>query len=122
MVGFDDIPMAAFTVPALTTMRMPTAEMAAAAVALAVGGRLGENPTPNPGDHPPGAPAETGSPVRRGGALVRVFRPELVVRESTATCPPDAERDERLAASGHGAGGAPRGHGRVTSRAAAHRP
>lgn len=36
VVGFDDIPMAAFTVPALTTIRMPVTEMATRAVDLAV--------------------------------------------------------------------------------------
>ena len=122
VVGFDDIPMAAFTVPALTTMRMPTAAMAAAAVALAVGGRLGEHSTPDLADHPPSAPAAAGEPVRLGGALVRVFRPELVVRQSTAACPADDEQGERLGASGRRSGAAPRGHGRTASRASARRP
>jgi DNA-binding LacI/PurR family transcriptional regulator len=36
VVGFDDIPLAAFTVPALTTVRMPIAEMAAIAVRIAI--------------------------------------------------------------------------------------
>lgn len=36
IVGFDDIPMAAFAVPALTTVRMPVTEMAIRAVDLAV--------------------------------------------------------------------------------------
>jgi DNA-binding LacI/PurR family transcriptional regulator len=66
VVGFDDIPWAATTVPALTTVRMPTAEMAAAAIEVAirpVGQPIGERPQPS---------------------RARVFRPELVVRESTA--------------------------------------
>jgi DNA-binding LacI/PurR family transcriptional regulator len=82
VVGFDDIAMATFTVPALTTVRMPMAEMAAAAVALAVGatGRtLGDG-------------GSDGVEVAgRGPAGARMFRPELVVRESTAACPVDAE-------------------------------
>lgn len=36
VVGFDDIPMAAFAVPALTTVRMPVSDMAIRAVDLAV--------------------------------------------------------------------------------------
>ncbi|MFI5054743.1 MAG: substrate-binding domain-containing protein, partial [Acidimicrobiia bacterium] len=66
VVGFDDIPWAATAVPALTTVRMPTAEMAAAAIKVAI--RL------------------AGQPIRERpqASIVRVFRPELVVRESTA--------------------------------------
>jgi DNA-binding LacI/PurR family transcriptional regulator len=70
VVGFDDIPMAAITVPALTTIRMPTSEMAAAAVDVAI--QLAGRPA---GDRVP-------------ESMVRIFRPELVVRESTAP-PPD---------------------------------
>jgi len=65
VVGFDDIPIAAGTVPGLTTVRMPTAKMVAAAVELAVG---------NPGWREQGA----GSPP-----LV-IFQPKLVTRHSTA--------------------------------------
>ena len=36
VVGFDDIPLAAFTVPSLTTIQMPVAEMAAAAIRIAI--------------------------------------------------------------------------------------
>lgn len=66
VVGFDDIVWAATTVPALTTVRMPTAEMATAAVNLAI--------------------LLAGEPAGEGPAAehVQVFRPELVVRESTA--------------------------------------
>jgi LacI family transcriptional regulator len=69
VVGFDDISWAATTVPALTTVRMPTAEMATAAVNLAillVAEPAGEEPA---AEH------------------VLVFRPELVIRESTAPPP-----------------------------------
>jgi DNA-binding LacI/PurR family transcriptional regulator len=66
VVGFDDIPMAKFTVPGLTTVRMPIAAMAAEAVALAV------------------------EPGRRDGVPgPRVFPPTLVVRQSTAAPPAD---------------------------------
>ncbi len=36
VTGFDDIPLAAYTVPALTTVRMPVREMVAAAVAAVI--------------------------------------------------------------------------------------
>jgi DNA-binding LacI/PurR family transcriptional regulator len=61
--GFDDIPEAAYCVPALTTVRMPTAAMVRAAVDLAIGGAKVEG-----GPHP-------------------VLEPELVVRESTGPAP-----------------------------------
>jgi DNA-binding LacI/PurR family transcriptional regulator len=72
VVGFDDIPMAEFTVPALTTLRMPMSEMAAAAIELAVGTTRRTDSDRSGGDVP-----------RPGRALVRLFRPELIVREST---------------------------------------
>lgn len=65
IVGFDDIPLAEATVPALTTVRMPTAEIAAAGVELA----LGEGPWL-------GAGAQDAPRV--------VFQPTLIVRGSTA--------------------------------------
>lgn len=64
VVGFDDIPFAAATVPALTTVHMPVVEMGAAAVELAV--TADGNRTPKS----------------------RTFQPRLVVRRSTAP-PPD---------------------------------
>jgi DNA-binding LacI/PurR family transcriptional regulator len=67
VVGFDDIPMASFSVPALTTLRMPMAEMAAAAIELAIG---------------------AGQVPRTGRTLVHLFRPELVIRESSSTVDP----------------------------------
>lgn len=61
VVGFDDIPMAAFTVPALTTIRMPVTEMSARAVDLAVD------------------EAEGGS---SGDVAPHVLTPKLIVRRS----------------------------------------
>ncbi|WHT19890.1 LacI family DNA-binding transcriptional regulator [Crossiella sp. CA-258035] len=65
IVGFDDIPLAAYCSPALTTLAQPIEEMARAAVDELVQ-RL--NPAAR----------------RAGGSYSRVFRPKLVVRESTA--------------------------------------
>jgi DNA-binding LacI/PurR family transcriptional regulator len=61
VTGFDDIPLAAFTVPALTTVRMPVRDMVAAAVRLVID------------DH------ASGATVREP----RVLEPSLVVRAST---------------------------------------
>jgi DNA-binding LacI/PurR family transcriptional regulator len=69
VVGFDDILIAAHTVPALTTLKMPITEMVREAVGTAI--RIARDPA--------SAPAE---PVKV------VFEPTLVVRESTA--PPSA--------------------------------
>jgi DNA-binding LacI/PurR family transcriptional regulator len=64
VVGFDDIPFAAVTVPALTTVRMPVEKMIKAAIAMAVDKRFRN---------------AAGTPLG-----VRVFKPTLVVRRSTA--------------------------------------
>jgi DNA-binding LacI/PurR family transcriptional regulator len=66
VVGFDDIPMASFTVPSLTTVHMPVAEMTALAARLAM-------------DEP-----EDG---QSGAAKSFVVTPTLVVRESTGEAP-----------------------------------
>lgn len=63
VTGFDDIPLAAFTVPALTTVRMPVREMMAAAVRTVIDERA-----------PPGA---------GGQRAAQVLQPSLVVRAST---------------------------------------
>jgi DNA-binding LacI/PurR family transcriptional regulator len=65
VTGFDDLAIAGFTVPPLTTVRMPSAEMATAAVAAAIA---------LTGHGPPGAAAPRSS----------IFRPALVIRESCA--------------------------------------
>ncbi|GAB3797923.1 LacI family DNA-binding transcriptional regulator [Micromonospora zhanjiangensis] len=66
VVGFDDSPLMAFTEPPLTTMRQPVISMAVAAVRALV-------------DEIHGHPAPHSE---------YVFRPELVVRGSTAVAPP----------------------------------
>ncbi|MEV0384917.1 LacI family DNA-binding transcriptional regulator [Nonomuraea sp. NPDC050643] len=65
VVGFDDILMAAHTVPALTTVRMPISEIVGYAVTQAV--RLAREPAG--AQRPP---------------VLEVFKPALVVRDSTA--------------------------------------
>jgi DNA-binding LacI/PurR family transcriptional regulator len=64
VVGYDDILIASHTVPALTTLRMPIAEIVAHAVALAV--------------------ALAREPDAPRGPSLEVFKPTLIVRESTA--------------------------------------
>ena len=63
VVGFDDILIAAHTVPALTTLRMPIVEMVREAVGIAID--LARDPT-----------------ASRAPRRI-VFKPELVVRQST---------------------------------------
>lgn len=105
VVGFDDIPMATFTLPRLTTVRMPLAEMAAAAIAMAVGATsrtvgdgAGDDRHPAAGDGAPGSAIGTGDVALHGRALTRLFQPKMVVRESTGPAP--VEHDDP--ASGHG--------------------
>lgn len=71
ITGFDDIAMAAFTVPALTTVRMPVAEMASRAVDLAV-------------DRAEGGAPSAGTP--------HLLAPKLVVRRSVGKPPNSARR------------------------------
>jgi len=87
VIGFDDISMASVTVPSLTTVRMPIAPMAAAAIDLLVGsasGDGGEDVRANTG-----GTAVDGASSRSERAIVRVFPPSLVVRGSTAAPPPE---------------------------------
>src|SRR6185369_12785446 len=70
VVGYDDSPLMAFTDPPLTTIRQPVAAMAIAAVRALV-------------DEIDGHPAPHSE---------YVFRPELVVRGSTAVAPSDSAR------------------------------
>jgi DNA-binding LacI/PurR family transcriptional regulator len=60
ITGFDDIPVAAFTVPALTTVRMPVREMVELAVEMALD-----------------------KPDRARDIMPQVLQPKLVVRAST---------------------------------------
>ena len=69
MVGYDDLPIAAHTVPALTTLRMPIAEMVGGAVRLAIELARDRDASRAP--------------------RLEVFEPELIVRESTAPPPAD---------------------------------
>jgi DNA-binding LacI/PurR family transcriptional regulator len=64
VVGFDDLLLAAHTVPALTTLRMPIAEIVGESVELAI--TLARDPS------------ASREPRRT------VFEPTLVVRQSTA--------------------------------------
>ena len=90
VVGFDDIELGRYAVPALTTIRQPLAELARVAVDLLVGLLHGEE-SPEPGR----------------------LAVELVVRESTAAPPrPVVGRGATLASSGI----APRGGEDVRSR------
>jgi len=73
IVGFDDIFLSRFTIPPLTTVHMPTAEMAAAAVRAAI-----EEATGISG--PPSSDGDDGV----GSLETHVMRPWLVIRGSTA--------------------------------------
>ena len=74
VVGFDDLLLAAHTVPALTTLRMPIAEIVNESVELAIGFA-----------RDPGLSREP---------RVTVFKPTLVVRQSTGR--PAAGRTTRV--------------------------
>jgi DNA-binding LacI/PurR family transcriptional regulator len=60
VVGFDDLPMAEYATPSLTTIHMPTAEMAGAAVKAAIAEDEG-----------------------KGGTTLQILKPHIVVRESS---------------------------------------
>jgi len=63
VTGFDDLPIAGFTVPPLTTVAMPSVEMASAAVDAAITLVTQQGPLPQ--------------------RDVRLFQPELVTRDSS---------------------------------------
>ena len=65
VVGFDDLLLAAHTVPALTTLRMPIAEI------VGEEGQAGDRARP-------------GTRARRASRGSRVFEPTLIIRQSTA--------------------------------------
>jgi DNA-binding LacI/PurR family transcriptional regulator len=78
VVGFDDLLLAAHTVPALTTLRMPIGEIVGEGVELAI--EMGRDPT------------ASRAPRRK------VFEPALIVRQSTA--PPRSENAPAAAPRG----------------------
>ncbi|HEX6209095.1 MAG TPA: LacI family DNA-binding transcriptional regulator [Actinomycetota bacterium] len=77
VTGFDDIAVATFTVPSLTTVRMPVREMVTEAVRMALGDR----------DGPPAGPPA-------------VLQPSLVVRSSTGPVPLESPGSPPSEASG----------------------
>jgi LacI family repressor for deo operon, udp, cdd, tsx, nupC, and nupG len=64
VVGFDDLPMAEYTTPSLTTVHMPIAQMAAAGVKAAV-------------EEQGGADAVT----------LRIIKPDITIRNSSGPAP-----------------------------------
>jgi DNA-binding LacI/PurR family transcriptional regulator len=64
VVGYDDLMLAAYTIPALTTLRMPTDEIVAEAVRIAIDSVRDRSPVRSPSK--------------------TVFDPTLIVRASTA--------------------------------------
>ena len=81
VIGWDDLTIAAYTVPGLTTLRMPTHDIVAEGVRIAVEFAQDANASREP--------------------RVRLFEPTLIVRESTA---PPAQRSEPLPAAQPSAG------------------
>jgi DNA-binding LacI/PurR family transcriptional regulator len=75
VVGFDDIPFAAVSVPSLTTVRMPVERMIQAAIGMAVDKRF-----------------RNAAGTAKGQ---RVFKPTLVVRRSTGPVPARARPSGR---------------------------
>jgi DNA-binding LacI/PurR family transcriptional regulator len=77
VVGFDDLPMAEYTTPSLTTVCMPTAEMAAAGVMAAVDEGQDHEAT-----------------------TVQILKPTVIVRESSGPVPVADRPDGRAVAVG----------------------
>ena len=67
IVGFDDLPMAEFTTPSLTTVCMPIAEMAAAGVKTAID-----------------------EDYDRDSVTVQILKPQVVIRDSSGPAPRSA--------------------------------
>jgi LacI family transcriptional regulator, repressor for deo operon, udp, cdd, tsx, nupC, and nupG len=74
VVGYDDIPLAPYTDPPLTTLRQPVRAIGAA-VATMLSQRLGGAEVPDHGEY--------------------LFRPDLIVRGSTGPCPDQADAPAR---------------------------
>jgi DNA-binding LacI/PurR family transcriptional regulator len=68
ITGFDDLPISAYTIPSLTTVRMPVSEIISAAVHIILDG------------------PESGLP---GPSSSEVVRPILIIRDSTGQAPRD---------------------------------
>lgn len=73
VVGYDDLMFAAYTNPALTTLRMPTREIVAEAVRTAIAAAVDRSTS--------------------SGPHRTVFEPSLIVRASTAPAPAEADGD-----------------------------
>jgi len=69
IVGFDDLPMAEYTTPALTTVHMPVAQMAAAGVKAAVEEDRGPE-----------------------AVILQILKPEIVIRDSSGPAPASPRR------------------------------
>jgi DNA-binding LacI/PurR family transcriptional regulator len=81
VIGFDDIPLAAYTVPPLTTVRQPVGALARTAATFLLDAIEGVTATPPddglvPGTVPPAS-------LERGSRDL-LLKPELIVRRSTA--------------------------------------
>lgn len=93
VVGFDDIPLAAYTSPSLTTVRQPVAELARTATTLlldsieGVTGPVTTNGIASDAAVPPSLPPE---------ARKMLLMPTLVVRRSTAMVHTGGREYERL--------------------------
>lgn len=96
ITGFDDIPFAQVSVPALTTVRMPVKAMVDAAVRMAIGvsGGTGGRETAADRSDDADGPDGAGEADEAGAVLEAardpyhpIFRPELVVRASTGRAP-----------------------------------
>jgi DNA-binding LacI/PurR family transcriptional regulator len=81
VTGFDDIPVAAFSVPALTTVRMPIREMVGEALRMLIDEGLDGGDGTGPAD-------------------TRILQPSLVIRASSGPVAADAGVGERAPAGG----------------------